>query len=46
MKKEINFTVHSSYQPAGDQPTAIKVLTDSILKGNVNFTPMFPLVSL
>jgi excinuclease ABC subunit B len=34
MKKEINFTVHSSYQPAGDQPTAIKVLTDSILKGN------------
>jgi excinuclease ABC subunit B len=34
MKKEINFTVHSPYQPAGDQPTAIKVLTDSILKGN------------
>ncbi len=34
MKKEINFTVHSSYQPAGDQPTAIKVLTDSIRKGN------------
>ena len=34
MKKEINFTVHSSYQPAGDQPTAIKVLTDSIKKGN------------
>ena len=34
MKKEANFTVHSPYQPAGDQPTAIKVLTDSILKGN------------
>ncbi len=34
MKKEINFTVHSSYSPAGDQPTAIKVLTDSIRKGN------------
>ena len=34
MKKEANFTVHSNYQPAGDQPTAIKVLTDSILKGN------------
>jgi len=34
MKKEANFTVHSNYQPAGDQPTAIKVLTDSIKKGN------------
>ena len=34
MKKEINFTVHSSYQPAGDQPTSIKLLTDSIKKGN------------
>ena len=34
MKKETNFTVHSPYQPAGDQPTAIKVLTDSIRKGN------------
>ena len=34
MKKEQNFTVVSPYQPAGDQPTAIKELTDSILKGN------------
>jgi len=28
------FTVNSSYSPAGDQPTAIKVLTDSIEAGN------------
>ena len=34
MKKEANFTVHSPYLPAGDQPEAIKVLTDSIKKGN------------
>ena len=34
MKKEANFTVHSPYQPAGDQPTAIKALSDSILQGN------------
>ena len=34
MKKKPNFTVTSPYQPAGDQPTAIKELTDSILKGN------------
>ncbi len=34
MKKEANFTVISDYSPAGDQPTAIKELTDSILKGN------------
>ncbi len=34
MKKEINFEVDSPFQPAGDQPTAIKALTDSILKGN------------
>ncbi|WP_345980287.1 excinuclease ABC subunit UvrB [Sulfurimonas sp. HSL3-2] len=29
-----NFTVHSPYSPAGDQPQAIKALSDSILKGN------------
>ena len=29
-----NFTVHSPYSPAGDQPEAIKALSDSILKGN------------
>ena len=34
MKKETNFTVHSPYKPAGDQPKAIKALSDSILKGN------------
>jgi len=28
------FTVNSKYQPAGDQPTAIKTLTQSIQKGN------------
>ena len=28
------FKVHSPYSPAGDQPTAIKTLSDSILKGN------------
>ncbi len=34
MKKEANFTVKSDYSPAGDQPTAIKAISDSILKGN------------
>ena len=34
MKKEATFTVVSDYKPAGDQPTAIKTLSDSILKGN------------
>ena len=34
MKKKPEFNVESPYQPAGDQPTAIKELTDSILKGN------------
>ncbi|MFA6192516.1 MAG: excinuclease ABC subunit UvrB [Sulfurimonas sp.] len=34
MKKEANFKVISDYSPAGDQPTAIKELTNSILKGN------------
>ncbi|MCX6076633.1 MAG: hypothetical protein NTW78_07060 [Campylobacterales bacterium] len=34
MKKEANFKVISDYSPAGDQPTAIKELIDSILKGN------------
>jgi len=28
------FTVHSKYQPAGDQPTAIKALSQSITQGN------------
>ena len=34
MKKEPLFKVKSEYSPAGDQPTAIKVLSDSITKGN------------
>ena len=34
MKKEINFKAETPYEPAGDQPTAIKELTESILKGN------------
>ena len=34
MKKEINFEVESDFEPAGDQPTAIKELSESILKGN------------
>ena len=34
MKKDINFKVESPYQPAGDQPTAIATLSESILKGN------------
>lgn len=34
MKKEARFTVKSDYSPAGDQPSAIKTLSDSILKGN------------
>jgi excinuclease ABC subunit B len=33
MKKKPNFTVISPYQPAGDQPKAIEVLTKSILDG-------------
>jgi excinuclease ABC subunit B len=28
------FKVNSDYKPAGDQPTAIKAISDSILKGN------------
>ena len=34
MKKEINFKAHTSFEPAGDQPQAIKELSESILKGN------------
>ena len=34
MKKEANFKVVSPYQPAGDQPKAIEVLSKSILDGN------------
>ena len=34
MKKAINFTASSPYTPSGDQPTAIKALSDSIEKGN------------
>ena len=34
MKKDINFEVDSEYSPAGDQPQAIRELTNSILKGN------------
>lgn len=34
MKNKPNFIVSSKYSPAGDQPTAIKTLGDSILKGN------------
>ena len=34
MKKDINFKAHTPYKPAGDQPTAIKELSESILKGN------------
>ena len=34
MKKKSNFEVTSPYQPAGDQPKAIEVLTKSILDGN------------
>lgn len=30
----IKFTVHSPYQPSGDQPTAIKLLSNSINAGN------------
>ena len=33
MKKKPDFTVTSPYQPAGDQPGDIKVLTKSILDG-------------
>jgi len=34
MKKKPEFTVVSPYKPAGDQPKAIEVLTESILNGN------------
>ena len=34
MKNSINFKANTPYEPAGDQPTAIKELSDSILKGN------------
>ena len=34
MKNEINFKATTPFEPAGDQPTAIKELSDSILKGN------------
>ncbi|MDD2357726.1 MAG: excinuclease ABC subunit UvrB [Thiovulaceae bacterium] len=34
MKNKANFIVSSPYQPAGDQPEAIKALSESILKGN------------
>ena len=34
MKKEKQFRVESPYEPAGDQPKAIEVLSDSILSGN------------
>ena len=34
MKKETNFKATTPYEPAGDQPTAIKELSESILKGN------------
>jgi len=34
MKKDINFKAHTPYEPSGDQPKAIKKLSDSILKGN------------
>ena len=34
MKKKPEFKVNAPYQPAGDQPKAIEVLTKSILDGN------------
>ena len=34
MKNSINFKANTPYEPAGDQPTAIKELSESILKGN------------
>lgn len=34
MKKDINFKAHTPYEPSGDQPKAIKKLSESILKGN------------
>lgn len=34
MNKETKFKVISDYEPAGDQPKAIEILSDSILKGN------------
>ncbi len=34
MKNSINFKADTPFEPAGDQPTAIKELSESILKGN------------
>ena len=34
MKKEPNFKANTPYEPACDQPTAIKEFSESILKGN------------
>ncbi len=34
MNKETKFKVISDYEPAGDQPKAIEILSNSILKGN------------
>ncbi|WP_294964223.1 excinuclease ABC subunit UvrB [Sulfurimonas sp.] len=34
MNKDVLFKVKSEYSPAGDQPTAIKALSDSINQGN------------
>ena len=34
MKNSINFKANTPFEPAGDQPTAIKELSESILKGN------------
>jgi excinuclease ABC subunit B len=34
MKKKPDFKAHTPYKPAGDQPQAIKELSESILKGN------------
>lgn len=34
MKKETHFKATTPYEPAGDQPTAIKELSESILEEN------------
>ncbi len=34
MNKEIKFQVISDYEPAGDQPKAIEILSNSIIQGN------------
>ena len=34
MKKKPEFKAHTPFEPAGDQPQAIKELSESILKGN------------